>query len=137
MVSVPSSVRGLAETAAIEPPNSCHQLCTLKRNQCRCWKSWFRWLLAFQMYTKQQNAKNARKLTHVFADHSPRIGIPERRKKSSGASRPSIVNTTSLGIACVLPTASRSVAEVGSIFCTEVCIISRTEPGALSPRMYE
>src|SRR5713101_3549315 len=135
MVSVPSSVRGLAEAAAIEPPNSCNQLGTLKGNQCRCWKSWFRWLLAFQMYTKQQNAKNARKLTHVFADHSPRIGIPERRKKSSGASRPSIVNTTSFEIVCVSPDASRKVTVAGSIFCTEVSIIRRTQPGSLSPRI--
>ena len=82
-----------------------------------------------------QNAKNARKLTQVFADHSPRIGIPERRKKSSGASLPSIVKTTSLEIVSDLPVASRSVAEFASIFCTDVSISRRTEPGALSPRM--
>jgi hypothetical protein len=44
-----------------------------------------------------EQAKNAMNPRYCRIRHSPRMGIPLRRKKSSGGSRPIMEKTTSLG----------------------------------------
>ncbi|HEY3170599.1 MAG TPA: hypothetical protein VGK08_06320 [Thermoanaerobaculia bacterium] len=72
------------------------------------------------------------KPAQVDAFHSPRIGMPERRKKSSGASRPSIVKTTSFASVDSWPASSSSTTCFGSTRMTCVPRARRSEPGCFS-----
>ena len=68
------------------------------------------------------------KLAHVPGVHSPRMGRPLRRKKSSGASRPSMVKTTSFGSVSTAPSAVRRLAVAASRRVTAEPSRSCTEP---------
>jgi hypothetical protein len=83
---------------------------------------------AFQLYRNTQKTRNAAIATHIAAFHSPRMGMPERRKKSSGASRPSIVKTTSFGTVVSRPESSESATLSFSIRTGRAPRARRSDP---------
>src|SRR3990167_10916089 len=66
---------------------------------------------------------------------SPLMLTPLLLKKSSGASRPIMVNTESLGIVTSLPSRSASVTSVPPMFFTRLFIMRLNFPGLCSPGM--